>query len=65
MHFGTKSYLKSTRNHIAKHSLRARIDLICDHLTFVSRALSTPTTTRNWYKIILKKHIKMFHYSYK
>jgi hypothetical protein len=22
MHFGTKSYLKSTRNHTAKHALR-------------------------------------------
>ena len=25
MHFGTKSYLKSTRNHIAKHALRLRL----------------------------------------
>jgi hypothetical protein len=24
MHFGTKSYLKSTRNHTAKHALRKR-----------------------------------------
>jgi len=29
MHFGTKSYLKNTRNHIAKHALSACLFVRC------------------------------------
>jgi len=36
MHFGTKSYLKSTRNHIAKHANNLVRDFHCHPLLIIS-----------------------------
>ena len=44
MHFSTKSYLKSTRNHIAKHDLKqTRLDhVFCLVKWYVDIVLATP-----------------------
>jgi hypothetical protein len=40
MHFDTKSYLKSTRNHTAKQTVSSRLILTHTHLSFFANILS-------------------------
>jgi hypothetical protein len=42
MHFSTKSYLKSTRNHTAKHTLGLRPDKARDSWAWSSKAWNFP-----------------------
>jgi hypothetical protein len=52
MYFGMKSYLKSTRNHTAKHALRRLRKLLiveCNRLISLPRSIKCLTTLEEFY----------------